>query len=292
MKKWIEAVFTFLALAAAVFFGMASMQIWGGSLPLDGVEGIESSSVILCMIASVLSLFIFLLRLSGTVRKPVSEENYAKDALDRVIAKEVPELEAWSSAYMKRLKRQTYLTVVLAPCVVSGIGIYVKAPLSMVLFFHFPIGLIMGEVAAVAWIPQKSRMNIRKIWKKYRRGMEKALPGAGEREQFAEDMQQAESMWRFRENGKETFISGILGDQYWLVLHGADSANIVDVHKIKQIETETVTMRYKNQTSRSYVIRVKCQKDEVLSFDTEQGAGACMAMIKKRLGDSVLIQAK
>ena len=164
----------------------------------------------------------------------------------------------------------------------------------------------MGEgFALLLWAAQSGQSKPGKILKRIEKNIGKELPSAAEQEAFAKDLLEAGKEWEFTEElkGSDPSLYGAVGSRYWAVFAEFGGVTIVDAARLARIETEkvsgSVSVNKVRTYYQSYHIRFFYQSaeakkhfDKAVSFNLEETAGHFMALIRKRVGDSIPVTAK
>lgn len=275
----------------------------------DGsINGMAGGDVWICAFAAGLSLLIAVFRLIGlfTGGGKHSEGKTAESGskLDQFFAKQWDWVEEWCDYSMNRGRRLGYLSLLISVVIFLAIGILVKVTTQKLLVFYLPLGVLLGEIAGLMfWFGQKSQSKPSKLMKKLRKSICKELPSASEQEDFAEDMLNTGSEWRFREKTKESLQQGVVGSRYWVSLLWNGRTTVIESEKLDRIETATISgtvrsgkvrVSYLSYAARFYYRSATPKKtcDKAFGFESEDAIGFFMVLVRKRVGDSVKITAE
>lgn len=278
------------------------------SIEYGNINGMASSDAVICILAAGLSLLIFVFRLIGlfTGGRKSSDSKLSDSAskLDRFFAAQRDWVEEWCDYSMNRGRRLGYLSLLGSVVIFLAIGILVKVPTQKLLVFYLPLGVLLGEIVGLMfWFGQKSQSKPAKLMKRLRKNLCKELPSAAEQEDFAEDMLNTGSEWRFREKTKESLQEGVVGSRYWVSLLWNGRTTVIDSEKLDRIETATISgtvrsgkvrVSYLSYAARFYYRNATPKKtcDKALSFESEDTIGLFMVLVRKRVGDTVKITAE
>lgn len=270
----------------------------------DGcINGFGMMELWIIMLAAVLSLLIFVFRLVSML-KGEKEEPYKTSAsggrLGRVVDAQWGWVADWCDYSMNRGRRFAYMSVAGGVLILTAIGVLVGMPLRGILSLHLPLGLFLGELSALMfWFSQKKRSNPDKILASITKSLEKQLPSPAEQDEFAEDfLNTGTTEWIFREQCKDTMLYGVVGSRYWAVFSGLGTVKIIDSERLQKIETEEISgsikvngvrTRYHSWEVRFYYRSdvLKKHYDELLSFQTGDGIGLFLTLVRKRTGGSI-----
>lgn len=302
MKKWMDIVVTLCALVCGVFL-LAICR--SESIQLQ--FGIEASKTLLPMIAAILNLIIFAVRVIGLFvkgkaksRKPVSVSD---SKLNQFIDRQQYWVEDWCEYMLNRIKRIAYLTAVGIAGGFFVLALFTGEPINNALAHFLPIGLIAGECFAILlWLPQKGQSKPGRILKKMKQNIESAYSNPSAQEDFANDMLNTGNEWVVQDRGKDTMLYGIVGSRYWAAFSGNGGVTIVTPFYLRKIATavESGSIRVNKVRTyyQSYGARFYYQNgnpkvcDSAFSFESEDGLGLFMVLVRKRVGDSIEITAE
>lgn len=275
----------------------------------DGsVNGFTRGQLILIMLVAVLSLLIFVFRLRSMLRSGKAEP-YKTSAsggrLGQVVNAQWSWVAGWCDYSMNRGRRSAYLSAAGGAVILTAIGLLVKMPVRGILSFHLPLGLFLGELAAlVFWFSQKKRSNPDKILANIAKNLEKQLPSSAEQDAFVEDfMNTGSSEWVFREPCKDTMLYGVVGERYWSAFSGLGAVTVVDSGKLQRIETEEISgtvnvngvrTRYSSWAANFFYQSDEPKKkfDKAISFQTSNGIGQFMTLVRRRTNNSIEVISK
>lgn len=271
------------------------------------VEGISKGKIWLCMLTALFSLIIFVCSLISLL-KGKKEDSVVSgragfmgqllDAIGRRMAEQCAQR-------LNRTQIMAYLAAAGITCGLTVLGFVVGLTFSEVLVFHFPLGLLLGEIVGVVlWKAQSGQSKPQKIVKNVEKEIKRQLPQPAEQEAFAEDIVSAGSEWDFTEQAvSEPMTYGTVGSRYWAKFAEFGAVTIVDSARLAKIETEKVSGSVRVNKVRtyyhSYEIRffyqsaeVKKHFDKAISFNLEETAGLFMTLVRRRVGEKVEIAAK
>lgn len=272
------------------------------------VNGMTKFEIWVTMLAAIVSLILFAARLilmfAGGKAGKKQKTSQAQGEMRRLLEAQEAWVENWCEDSLERTGKLSYLAVAGSVAVLTVIGVLAHASVQTLLSMHLPLGILIGEVMAILfWTTQKGQSNPEKILGRLEKNIGRELPSAEEQRTFAEDFLNAGQEWVFRERSKETMLYGKVCQRYWAAFTGAGGAVIVDSEKLTKIETETISGQVRSGKVRisylSYAVRFFYQSegkkkgcDKEISFNTEDVAGKFMVLAKKRVGDSVEVNAK
>lgn len=275
----------------------------------DGcVNGFTRGQLFLIMLVAVLSLLIFVFRLISMIKSGKAEP-YKTSAsggrLGQVVNAQWSWVAGWCDYSMNRGRRLAYLSAAGGAVILTVIGVLVKMPLKGILSFHLPLGLFLGELTALMfWFSQKKRSNPDKILTKIAQNLEKQLPSSAEQDAFAEDfLNTGSSEWVFREPCKDTMLYGVVGSRYWAAFSGLGAVTVVDSEKLQRIETEEISgsvnvngvrTRYHSWAANFFYQSDEPKKkcDKAISFETSNGIGQFMTLVRRRTNNSIEVISK
>lgn len=244
-------------------------------------------------------IILFFTRMKAKSRKPVPA---SEGSLSQFIGRQRGWVEDWCEYMLGHTKRIAYLTAVGIGAGFPLLAYFTGSPLDQVIIHFLPIGLIIGEgFAIILWAAQKGQAKSGKILKRLRKGVEKAFPAASAQEDFAADMLNTGDEWTVSDKGKSTMFYGIVGSRYWVAFTGTGGVTVVTPHYLKKIETavDSGSVRVNNVRTyyRNYGARFYYQNgnpkvcDSAFGFESEEGMGLFMVLVRKRVGDSIEITA-
>lgn len=271
------------------------------------IDGMSKGQIWLCMLTALFSLIIFVFSLISLL-KGKKEENFVSgrtgwmgkllDAIGKRMAQQCEER-------LKRTKLIAFLTAAGVTCGLVVIGFAAGLTFPEVLVFHFPLGLLLGELfAVVLWKAQSGQSKPRKIVKKIEKQIKQRLPQPSEQEAFAEDIVSADNEWDFTEEaGSEPMVYGTVGSRYWVRFTEFGLVTIVDSARLAKIETEKTSGSIRINKVRTYYhsydikffyqsTEVKKRFDVAYTFNLEETAGLFMTLVRRRVGEKVEIVAK
>lgn len=271
------------------------------------IDGMSKGQIWLCMLTALFSLIIFVFSLISLL-KGKKEENFVSgrtgwmgkllDAIGKRMAQQCEDR-------LKRTKLIACLTAVGVTCGLVVIGFAAGLTFPEVLVFHFPLGLLLGEIFAVlVWKAQSGQSKPRKIVKKIEKQIKQRLPQPAEQEAFAEDIVSADNEWDFTEEaGSEPMVYGTVGSRYWVRFTEFGLVTIVDSARLAKIETEKTSGSIRINKVRTYYhsydikffyqsAEVKKRFDVAFTFNLEETAGLFMTLVRRRVGEKVEIVAK
>lgn len=271
------------------------------------IDGMSKGQIWLCMLTALFSLIIFVFSLISLL-KGKKEENFVSgrtgwmgkllDAIGKRMAQQCEDR-------LKRTKLIACLTAVGVTCGLVVIGFAAGLTFPEVLVFHFPLGLLLGELfAVVLWKAQSGQSKPRKIVKKIEKQIKQRLPQPSEQEAFAEDIVSADNEWDFTEEaGSEPMVYGTVGSRYWVRFTEFGLVTIVDSARLAKIETEKTSGSIRINKVRTYYhsydikffyqsAEVKKRFDVAYTFNLEETAGLFMTLVRRRVGEKVEIVAK
>ncbi len=277
-------------------------------LERGAVNGMAKHEIWISVLAAVLSLLIFVYRVIHAIskgKKPVyGAASGTGNAVQRLLDAQRGWVEKWCEFSLNRARRLAYLSAAGGAVILTAIGIAVGQDLQGILAFHFPLGLLLGETAAVLlWVSQKKQSKPDKIIERLEKNIEREMPTSAERESFAEDITNADQSWVFQEKTKDTMLYGIVGEHYWVLFSGIGQVTVVDSRRLKKIKTEVISgsvrvnkvrTYYKSYAAGFYYENASPKKgsDKAFGFNTEDAIGFFMVLVRKRLGDSIEITAE
>lgn len=289
MKKVFDVLVTLGALALGV-----------GFFVMEGAP--------LLKIVAVCNLLIFVFRLISMLKgnkegKPVAGRT---DSVGQFLASHRSRLTEWCEYRLRKTRITAYLTAAGVTVLLAVIGIGAGLSFQELFALHIPLGLLMGEgFALLLWAAQSGQSKPEKILKKIDKNIRKAIPDAAEQEVFAKDLLEAGREWEVTEElkGSDPSLYGVVGSRYWAVFAEFGGVTIVDAARLARIETEKVSGSVRVNKVRtyyqSYHIRffyqsaeVKKHFDKAVCFNLEETAGQFMALIRRRVGDSIPVTAK
>lgn len=271
------------------------------------IDGMSKGQIWLCMLTALFSLIIFVFSLISLL-KGKKEENFVSgrtgwmgkllDAIGKRMAQQCEDR-------LKRTKLIAFLTAAGVTCGLVVIGFAAGLTFPEVLVFHFPLGLLLGEIFAVlVWKAQSGQSKPRKIVKKIEKQIKQRLPQPSEQEAFAEDIVSADNEWDFTEEaGSEPMVYGTVGSRYWVRFTEFGLVTIVDSARLAKIETEKTSGSIRINKVRTYYhsydikffyqsTEVKKRFDVAYTFNLEETAGLFMTLVRRRVGEKVEIVAK
>lgn len=271
------------------------------------IDGMSKGQIWLCMLTALFSLLIFVCSLISLLKgkKEDSVVSGRTGSMGRLLDAIGKRMAEQCEERLNRTRLMAFLTAVGTTCVLSVIGFAVGLTLPKVLVFHFPLGLLLGEIfAVVLWKAQSGQSKPKKIVKKVEKEIKRQLPQPAEQEAFAEDIVTADNEWDFTEEvGSEPMIYGTVGSRYWAKFTEFGFVTIVDSARLAKIETEKTSGSVRINKVRtyyhSYDIRffyqsaeVKKHFDAAFSFNLEETAGLFMTLVRRRVGEKIEIIAK
>lgn len=302
MKKWMDIAVTLCVLVCGVVL-LAICKSESIQLQL----GIEASKTFLPMIAAIWNLIIFAVRMICLLvkRKTESQKSVpvSDSKLNQFIDRQRCWVEDWCEYMLNRAKRIAYLTAVGIAGGFSVLALFAGEPVNNILVHFLPIGLIIGEgFAILLWFPQKGQSKPSRIMKKLKQNIESAYPNPAAQEDFASDMLNTGNEWVVQDRGKDTMLYGIVGSRYWVAFSGNGGVTIVTPYYLRKIATAVVSGSVRVNKVRTYYqgygARFYYQNgnpkgcDSAFSFESEDGLGLFMVLVRKRVGDSIEITAE
>lgn len=271
------------------------------------IDGMTRGQIWLCMLTALFSLLIFVCSLISFL-KGKKEDSFVSgrtgwmgkllDAIGKRMAEQCEDR-------LKRTKLIACLTAAGVTCGLTVIGFAVGLTFPEVLVFHFPLGLLLGELfAVVLWKAQSGQSKPQKIVKKIEKQIKQRLPQPAEQEAFAEDIVSADNEWDFTEEaGSEPMVYGTVGSRYWVRFTEFGLVTIVDSARLAKIETEKTSGSIRINKVRTYYhsydikffyqsAEVKKRFDVAFTFNLEETAGLFMTLVRRRVGERVEIIAK
>ena len=301
MKKMLDIVITLCTLiCGVVLLALCNSE---SVRQLVGIEELENG-VGLPMIVAIFNLLIFAVRIilffikmKAKSSKPMSD---SESSLKRFIDRQRSWVEDWCEYMLDHTKRTAYLTAVGIGAGFPLLAYFTGSPLNQVIIHFLPMGLLVGEgFAIILWAAQRSQSKSGKILKRLRKGVEKAFPDASAQEDFAADMLSTGDEWTVSDKGKSTMFYGIVGSRYWVAFNGTGGVTVVTPYYLKKIETavESGSVRvnkvrtyYQNYGARFYYQNGNPKVcDRAFCFESEEGMGLFMVLVRKRVGDSIEI---
>lgn len=271
------------------------------------IDGMSKGQIWLCMLTALFSLLIFVCSLISLLKgkkeeNPVSgKTGWMGQLLDAIGRRMAQQCES----RLNRTMLMAFLTAVGVTGILILIGLAVGLTFPEVLVFHFPLGLLLGEIfAVVLWKAQSGQSKPKKIVKKIETAIKRQLPQPAEQEAFAEDIVSADNEWDFTEEfGSEPMIYGTVGSRYWAKFTEFGLVTIVDSARLAKIETEKVSGSVRVNRVRTYYqsheirffyqsAEVKKRFDVAFVFNLEDTAGLFMTLVRRRVGEKVEIVAK
>jgi len=270
------------------------------------VSGLKISEIWISILAAAASLLLFVIRLimlvtGGGRRKGESTSAASGSKVEQLLSAQLPWVREWCGSDTEKNIRYAYLSVVGAVVVLGAIGIFVGS-FEQALALHLPLGVLIGEAMAVIfWLAQRGRANPAKIIAGLKKGIQRQLPDAADQERFAEDALEAGRQWSFGERNKDSEIHGVIGSRYWYIFTAMGAVTVVDVSKLKKIQTEMVAGEIRVNKVRTqymfFAIRFFYQNTNAkktceceFSFQSNEVAGLALDMMKKRVDESVEIE--
>lgn len=289
MKKVFDVVVTLGALALGVVF-----------LVMEGAP--------LLKIVGVCNLLIFVFRLIAMFKgnKAGKQVSGRTDSVGQLLASHQSRLTEWCEYRLRKTRVTAYLTAAGTTALLTVIGFGAGLSFPEVLALHIPLGLLLGEgFALLLWAAQSGQSKPAKILKKIEKNIRKEFSADAEQEAFAKDLLDAGKEWEVTEElkGSDPSLYAVVGSRYWAVITEFGGVTIVDAARLARIETEKVSGSVRVNKVRtyyqSYHIRffyqsaeVKKYFDKAVSFNLEETAGHFMALIRRRVGDSIPVTAK
>lgn len=274
---------------------------------LNTINGFTSFQLWLCAGAALVNLFIFLILLIQLVKPAGKADRKAAGSgtkFQQAIELQRPWVTRWCNKYQKNTCRSILLTVIICLALLIAIGFFVKAPIPYILTVHLPAGLLLGElVGIVVWLTQAKLFKPNKILALLAKNCKNILPDASMQEELGQNIIDAQEQWSLVETSKAKCTCVIVGEHFWAAFQGNGTADLVDSRRVEKIETETVAgeirsgryrSSYKYYAFRFFLRESKRKKgwDQQISLDGEDAAGKFAALIKRRVGDSIEIEAK
>ncbi|MDE5679455.1 MAG: hypothetical protein K2I01_03370 [Lachnospiraceae bacterium] len=271
------------------------------------IDGLSKGQIWLCMLTALFSLLIFVFSLISLLKEKKKDSfvsgrtGFMGELLDAIGKRMAQQCEQ----RLKRTKLTAFLTAAGVTLGLVVIGFAAGLTFPGVLVFHFPLGLLLGEMfAVVLWKAQSGQSKPHKIVKKIEKQIKQSLPQSAEQEAFAEDILSADNEWDFTEEvGSEPMIYGTVGSRYWVRFTEFGLVTIVDSARLAKIETEKTSGSIRVNKVRtyyhSYDIRffyqsaeVKKRFDVAFTFNLEETAGLFMTLVRRRVGEKIEIVAK
>lgn len=181
-------------------------------------------------------------------------------------------------------------------CTRSGYGIY---PLRPVL--GFVACLFWGEVMAVGlWLLMWRFRNLDRIIKGYGKDIQKEFGDAGAWEAFANDVLEAGDEWKFRDEVKDKFGWGIVGNRYFVHFLDSGRAEVVDSAKLSKIATARTSYSKGRGITREtifiYLVRFYYERekrknhvDKTFQFRDDGNRTTFLNLLRSRLGEQTEI---
>lgn len=262
------------------------------------VAGIPVIDLWLCAVAAGVSILTFLicLLLAGKSDAPAKNDP-AGSAAGQFLQKQQEWIIPWCEKGRGRQNVMAVLFLAGAIAALTALGIFVGYSVQEVMTRHLPIGVLIGELSALALAAGSgSTFHPGKVLKRCRKGLERAIPGQADQERVARELLDTPQEWSVLESGKEEIRYGILGEHYWMVLTGKGAVSVVDAGRIGKMTSETMSGQIRSGKVRMnytyYTIQItytdsqkKKGADVIINFDTENAAGRFMMLARKRLGD-------
>lgn len=271
------------------------------------IDGMTRGQIWLCMLTALFNLLIFVCSLISFL-KGKKEDSFVSgrtgwmgkllDAIGKRMAEQCEDR-------LKRTKLIACLTAAGVTCGLTVIGFAAGLTFPEVLVFHFPLGLLLGELfAVVLWKAQSGQSKPQKIVKKIEKQIKQRLPQPAEQEAFAEDIVSADNEWDFTEEaGSEPMVYGTVGSRWWVRFTEFGLVTIVDSARLAKIETEKTSGSVRINKVRTYYhsydikffyqsAEVKKRFDVAFTFNLEETAGLFMTLVRRRVGERVEIIAK
>lgn len=271
------------------------------------IDGLSKGQIWLCMLTALFSLLIFVCSLISLLKEKKKDSfvsgrtGFMGELLDAIGKRMAQQCEQ----RLKRTKLTAFLTAAGVTLGLIVIGFAAGLTFPGVLVFHFPLGLLLGEMfAVVLWKAQSGQSKPHKIVKKIEKQIKQSLPQSAEQEAFAEDILSADNEWDFTEEvGSEPMIYGTVGSRYWVRFTEFGLVTIVDSARLAKIETEKTSGSVRVNKVRTYYhsydikffyqsAEVKKRFDVAFTFSLEETAGLFMTLVRRRVGEKIEIVAK
>ncbi|MDE6128800.1 MAG: hypothetical protein K2G16_06375, partial [Lachnospiraceae bacterium] len=255
------------------------------------IDGLSKGQIWLCMLTALFSLLIFVCSLISLLKEKKKDSfvsgrtGFMGELLDAIGKRMAQQCEQ----RLKRTKLTAFLTAAGVTLGLVVIGFAAGLTFPGVLVFHFPLGLLLGEMfAVVLWKAQSGQSKPHKIVKKIEKQIKQSLPQSAEQEAFAEDILSADNEWDFTEEvGSEPMIYGTVGSRYWVRFTEFGLVTIVDSARLAKIETEKTSGSIRVNKVRTYYhsydikffyqsAEVKQRFDVAFTFNLEETAGLFM----------------
>ena len=268
------------------------------------MDNLSTVKTWLCFLTACLNALIFLFSVVGLLRSNRQETTDANESYgslsERFLAEQKVYAADWCTYNLKRAHRLIVFSVVIPLVICIAIAFLVKSTDS-ILSLYFPLGLLIGEIIAlILWSSQTSQSKPDKILKNFQKYLTKELPNDSMRNEFMQEYVNTEPKWIFHEKTHEGMIWGKAGERYWSFFSWTGRVTIVEVSRLNEVETETVSGTVNNGTVRvryeSYVANfyyqydnAKRKPDKSVSFNVKDNLESFIELARKRVGNSVAI---
>lgn len=226
---------------AAVWDRIAADQKDWYMIEYGAVGGMETMDIWLCMLAAVLSLLIFIVRLIGLLAGGKKQEELSEsfgNRYEQFFAMQRARIREWCEYMRYRNSRSIYLCVVCTTVILAAIGFLAGYSAGEVMVRHVPLGLFFGEiVSGLTWFAVKGKADWKKMMKKIRKNLEKTFPTAGQQDEFAQDYLDACREWGYEGKGKDSMTFGALGNRYWTLISGFGNVTVIEAGRVNRVST-------------------------------------------------------
>lgn len=305
MQKIIDTVVTVLTIVAAIVLwflgGKDYLPMRTGAMPV-GDEGIGTS--LLCFIAAVLNLLIFIYRAVKTFTEKGEEEETIEDGpagINQFLTRQKGWIKDWCKNDRAKAKITSYLWAAGTAAALVALGFLVGAPFMKVMTLHLPLGLLFGEIiVGLTWPLTNIRNNWKRILKGMKKSIQKALPSGEAQNEFFEDYFAAEKKWELVEKTKESTVRLTVGEKYFAYITTLGSVSIVDSRTLNHIDIfeEIISVQVNNvrtythhQVAEFFDTEDKPKKKRLnaYSFSSRGTLDAFVRLVQERNGDRIAI---
>lgn len=305
MQKIIDTIVTALTLivAIALWFlgGKNYLPMRTGAMPAEGI-----GTSLLCFMAAVLNLLIFVYRLVKmfTEKGASEEEETIEDGsagMNQFLTRQETWIKEWCRDSSVKAKISAYLWAAGTAAVLVGIGFLAGVPFMNVMTLHLPLGLLFGEIlVGLSWPLSNMRNNWKRILKGMKKSIQKALPSAEAQNEFFEEYFATEKKWELVEKAKETTVHLTVGEKYFAFITTLGSVSIVDSRVLNHIDIfeEIITVRVNNVRTYThhYVAEFFDTEDKpkkkrmgAYSFNSRGTLDAFVRLVQERNGDRIAV---